>query len=127
MSKLLRMGAVGLALLFGLAVAPSALAATAAPAAVNASATSHALSAAAPAAARPASSATPNASWSCNWWINPSNQFNANCTVYSGYLRLYAQCNDGSWIYSPWDPPGSWYSWVRCGSGLHQYGFQSIG
>lgn len=127
MSKLLRMGAVGLALLFGLAVAPAAMAAT--PAAVNASATSHASSAAAPAAvaARPASSLTPNASWYCNWWISPANQFNANCSVYSGYLRLYAQCNDGSWIYSPWDPPGNWYSWVRCGSGLYQYGFQSIG
>jgi hypothetical protein len=67
----------------------------------------------------------PNATWQCNWWVNPANQFNANCDVTSGYLRLYAQCQDGSWIYSPLVGQGSWYLWVRCGSGLYQYGFQT--
>jgi hypothetical protein len=68
-----------------------------------------------------------NATWQCDWWVNPANQFNANCGVSSGNLRLYAQCQDGSWIYSPWVGPGNWYLWVRCGSGLYQYGFQSVG
>jgi hypothetical protein len=69
----------------------------------------------------------PHATWQCNWWVNPANQFNANCAVSSGYLRLYARCQDGSWIYSPWVGPGNWYLWVRCGSGLSQYGFQTVG
>ena len=80
-----------------------------------------------PSGATFASGVNQNATWHCDWWVNPANQFNANCAVSSGNLRLYAQCQDGSWIYSPWVGPGNWYLWARCASGLSQYGFQTIG
>jgi len=68
----------------------------------------------------------PNASYYCSYTWN-SQRVDANCNVYSGYVRLWGTCSNGYTYYTPWVTGYGWHLWVTCGSyRLLRFGFQSI-
>ncbi len=91
-AKASRLALVAMALVGGLATAPAA--ASAAPARVE-------------------SVDSVQASWTCNYTLTYY-RADANCTVYSGIIRLRSYCAGYGYIATNWVGPGSWYLWNNC-------------
>jgi hypothetical protein len=56
---------------------------------------------------------TVQASWSCSY-TQDYYRIDANCTVYSGYIRLRSYCNGYGYIATVYVGAGSWYLWNNC-------------
>lgn len=67
------------------------------------------------------------ANWRCDW-VATAYRVDANCVVYSGYVRMWGRCSNGGTYYTPWVGVGRWHLWVNCGGyRLLSFGFQSAG
>ncbi|MET8757139.1 hypothetical protein [Lentzea sp. NPDC004782] len=67
------------------------------------------------------------ANWRCDWTAT-SRRVDANCSVASGYVRMWGRCSNGGTYYTPWVGVGRWHLWVDCGSYyLLSFGFNSAG
>lgn len=72
-------------------------------------------------------SRTAQATWYC-YWVKSATRVDADCTVYSGYVRMWGYCSNGYYYFTPWVGVGRWLLWVDCGGyQLLNHGFQSAG
>jgi hypothetical protein len=124
--RLLR--AIGVQALLAMLITFTAVGISQAPASAHQAAT---VQAAAPASvtdvANASTTASPLASWTCNW-TRSGNNVRSSCTVYSGYIRQWAYCSGWGEIDSPWVGTGSWILTTNCNSyTLTSWGYDTSG
>lgn len=113
----LKMLVVALAVVFASALAPAAASAAPAPQAPVIKSVAQA----AP------GDVSAQASWQCSYNLGYY-VATANCTVYSGYIRLLSYCSGYGYIATAWVGRGSWtlrtncYPYQRTGSWIQSYG-----